>query len=668
MDNVPSTKRSKTEDRAALKTARAPLLAAVAAVFGRPIQWRSRGADMLVLAQKYDGSGVVARLVHEMLAPPHLYRALRLGDPLSSVFRKFRDHLPLPMPVWKMAMQCCDTEALLWVYNHARRTLRASSKETDVLIVNDSLKLLQKLSVERLSHDKALQYAAMWGRTAIVEWLHSRYPTLCDRSAIQGALLQKRKDVVTWLSQNCQACQSNLANEFGIIERATLDRDMESVKFYCSVDACFVDKAVSCALRYFEDEEQPLIDEIMESFPDAPLKMSVAIAVRTGHSDFVKTYFKRGQNVIDLVCSAPMPNLDLVKWLHERGASCTTRGMNMAAARGYLDIVKWLHAHRSEGCTAEAMDLAVSHGFQKVVVWLHDNRSEGCTSEAMDFAANCGYFTILQWLHRHGKACTTDAMDLAAQRGYMKILQWLHKNRSEGCTADAMDLAAEHGHLTIVQWLHANRTEGCTSNAMDLAAQRGHLDVVKWLHENRSEGCTTNAMDWAARHGHLQVVQWLHEHRSEGCTTLAMDWAAENGHLGIIKWLHENRSEGCTTDAMDVAAKKGLFTIVKWLHLNRTEGCSIRGILKAATHGHLKIVRYLHNAYPSHQMTQLIHINHINDVKIINFLVKECGVDRRKLMKATTRLSVVLQMKPCQLDAIRLFIEQIVPSSQKNLQ
>ena len=257
--------------------------------------------------------------------------------------------------------------------------------------------------------------------------------------------------------------------------------------------------------------------------------------------DLLKVVYSETNSFLGINCVLDeAKSFEIIKYLTEMGASCSTVAMDNAVRRRDFEIVKWLHLNRTEGCSTEAMDSAASCGNMDMVEWLHLNRSEGCTTSAMNWAPRTGHFEVVKFLHYYRtEGCTAEAMDRAAGSGYLEIVKFLHYNRTEGCTTDAMDEAAKNGNLEIVKWLHLNRTEGCSNRAMDYAALYGHIEIVKFLHVNRSEGCTTNAMDGAAEKGYYEVVKWLHLNRSEGCK-YALVGAARYGDMKITRYLVEN--------------------------------------------------------------------------------------------------------------------------------
>lgn len=91
-------------------------------------------------------------------------------------------------------------------------------------------------------------------------------------------------------------------------------------------------------------------------------------------------------------------HLEVLKWLHQSGALCTTSAMEWAARNSRLSVATWLHLNRSEGCTEEAMDDAAACDNSDVVLFLHHNRHEGCGMLASACVADFGEMKIVQWL------------------------------------------------------------------------------------------------------------------------------------------------------------------------------------------------------------------------------------------------------------------------------
>ncbi|OQR90775.1 hypothetical protein ACHHYP_05251 [Achlya hypogyna] len=187
--------------------------------------------------------------------------------------------------------------------------------------------------------------------------------------------------------------------------------------------------------------------------------------------------------------------------------------------------------------TRGVLDLLCRYGDLDMVRFLHLHGAS-CSKDAMDWAASAGHLHVVKFLHEYRReGCTTDALDNAAKHGHLHVVEFLDQYRHEGATTKAMDEAAVHGHLHIVKYLHYHRREGCTKYGMDRAALEGHLAILQFLHSHRYEGCTVNAINWAAQHGHLDIVRFLHTHRKEGYTANALKWAAQNNHRDVVHFL-----------------------------------------------------------------------------------------------------------------------------------
>ncbi|EGG18665.1 ankyrin repeat-containing protein [Cavenderia fasciculata] len=292
-------------------------------------------------------------------------------------------------------------------------------------------------------------------------------------------------------------------------------------------------------------------------------------------------------------------HLNILQYLHQnRYEGCTIDAMNGAALNGHLNILQWLRNNRTEGCSTNAMDnaksleivkflhvngktcttLAIDNACLKgdldIVQFLFENRTEGCTQHAIINDCKSGNFDLIKFLlNARNQVCTPEAVDSAIKKKCsLEIIKYLDKE----CTINGLKHTFKNDRLDtldLIQYLYQRfpkTTNTWDALTFDLAAVAGKLDIVKFLHENK-KACTIKTMDHAAEFGNLDIVQFLHFNRTEGCTIQAMDISK---NLEVIKFLHFNRTEGCTTKCMDNAARRGDIETVEWLHKNRTEGCT----------------------------------------------------------------------------------------------
>ncbi|KAF4043314.1 putative ankyrin repeat region domain-containing protein [Phytophthora infestans] len=211
-------------------------------------------------------------------------------------------------------------------------------------------------------------------------------------------------------------------------------------------------------------------------------------------------------------------NKELVQHLHQNPAHA-----------GHLAVVQWLPLNRTESCTTSGMDKAAAYGYKEVVKWLRPLRGLQLLGDryAMDGARN---LLMLEWLHANTEARNTQkAMDKAAERGLLE-----QKNPTIS-TKGTVDLAAANGHVEVGEWLIENSLVYFSTEAMDRAAASGHLEVVTWLSLNRSERCTKAAMDGAAAGGHLEEVKWFSAYCEAGGSFVTTEKVSINGHVDVVK-------------------------------------------------------------------------------------------------------------------------------------
>lgn len=365
----------------------------------------------------------------------------------------------------------------------------------------------------------AASVAATRGNLEMLKWLHARQMGRCCAWTLRVAAEQGHFEVVKWVYTQYQSI-----SVIDPLDQIARNGHYEVLKWVLERANTFPNRGAAEDRRWSCE--------------------AISQTARDGHLDVLQLFFQDSGDDGDLLdMAAGCGVLDLAKWLHENGASCSTDAMDEAALNGHQHVVEWLHHNRDEGCTFNAMDGAAFQNHLDVLMWLHHHRSEGCSTVAMDAAAESGFLRIVIWLHANRfEGCTPEAMDFAALNGFLHVVQWLHLHRAEGCTTQAMDSAAGTGDHIMVEWLHSNRQEGCTVKAMDAAATGGYLDMVIWLHTHRSEGCSINAISGAAANGHLKIVIWLYKNKSLSCDEDMLAQAAANGHLSVLKWLHVNHS------------------------------------------------------------------------------------------------------------------------------
>ncbi|EQC32443.1 hypothetical protein SDRG_09770 [Saprolegnia diclina VS20] len=312
--------------------------------------------------------------------------------------------------------------------------------------------------------------------------------------------------------------------------------------------------------------------------------------------------------MMDLV--AMSGNLELLMWLHEAGAVCSTAAMDGAAMNGHYDSVVFLHSARTEGCTMAAATAATVNGHASIARFLLEQRTEGVDP-------------TLQFIQPHREHVThsvrgetqLEAVDLVAARvqlsdagltvivekGGLATLQYIYaRGYLKRMTKQVLELAVAKQDHAILRYILGcvdrenprppSDDEWLPTDTPDTTFSFDPLDPSPF---DRWEGC--KVMELAAFNGDLTSLELLHKSRLRVGSERAIAFAAYRNHLHVLDWLLKNRRDGCGEDAMALAAAAGHFDVVRWLHevygLWRTHAA----LASAAYIGHMAMATYLLN-------------------------------------------------------------------------
>ena len=107
------------------------------------------------------------------------------------------------------------------------------------------------------------------------------------------------------------------------------------------------------------------------------------------------------ENVDVIYFAAKNGKLEAVRYLTEKGASCTVDAMDMASLNGHLEIVKYLHLNRSEGCFLALVVSSRSCYFEIVKFLVENGLGINRIQEAIDSAKIFGHPEVAKYLEDH---------------------------------------------------------------------------------------------------------------------------------------------------------------------------------------------------------------------------------------------------------------------------
>lgn len=148
-----------------------------------------------------------------------------------------------------------------------------------------------------------------------------------------------------------------------------------------------------------------------------------------------------------------------------------------AARNGYLQLCKRVYRIKDG---SKLCDEAAEHGHLDILNWLHQ-KGAPMDQLVMSYAAYGGNIHILEYLHQLNVDKNIFACVDAARGGHMHVLKWL-RQRDYPWDPMVCASAAKSGHLEILKYLIA---EGCPcgNDAVIHAAYNRHHHVLLWFKE-----------------------------------------------------------------------------------------------------------------------------------------------------------------------------------------
>ena len=342
--------------------------------------------------------------------------------------------------------------------------------------------------------------------------------------------------------------------------------------------------------------------------------------IEHGHLHIVEFLHETGVDLaydspLSLLMAARFGHLDIVKYLHHHVDEFNDPDIVESALEetDHLEVIEYLSEHITDpSIYTKALWNAVTTGNVDLVRFLHERGADITAADnfALFTAAYAGHIKTIEYLCEHGAKLDLyydDALQRAALSGRLDIIKLLHDPDSPYNDAIFVN-AAYIGRLDIVQYLHEQGADITAHEqaAFYYAAQNGDLELVKYLHENGvdihriSQG--TTPLISAAYYGQLDVIKYLHEqgadihHMNEDHHT-AIICASAYGHLDTVKYLHKHGADISANDDMALiqAALNGRIDILAYLHEQGGDlsAWEDQPLISAAEEGENKVITYL---------------------------------------------------------------------------
>lgn len=176
--------------------------------------------------------------------------------------------------------------------------------------------------------------------------------------------------------------------------------------------------------------------------------------------------------------------------------------------------------------------------------------------DTVSYAAGTGNLELVEYLIEKGAKIDNDAVDEAGKSGNLDIIKYLLGDEvifngkkiklPEGCKPAkisdyAVGKAIKSGHLHIVKYLVDEKGQNIYTNSLHDAIDNGHLHVIKYLLDEKQKIFTdvlfTNLLPDAIKNGYLDIVKYLVEEKGAKIDDWAIANAIRNGNLDLINYL-----------------------------------------------------------------------------------------------------------------------------------
>ncbi|EFA75089.1 hypothetical protein PPL_11163 [Heterostelium album PN500] len=355
--------------------------------------------------------------------------AARLGDMESLMFLHYNRTEGCSTRALDAACANGYMHIVLWLHNH--RTEGCSTDAIDQAAGNGHLEIVQFLLANRTEGftEKAISNSSRRGFLEIVKLLHATGKANVTTDAMDRAALDGHLDVIRFLNENrSEGCTVEAINN------AASGGFLECVKFLHEnrSEGCNRYAVHFAAINGFLDVVRYLLENRTEGGCYDTLERA---SLNSNPEVFQYLYLNtpnRGdcENVMDLF--ARCKDTAGLEWCKNNTTlKCSKFAYRVAVEHESLEGLKWVQANTTHALTStdNLLDKAASLNNLEIVKYLHD-AGLSCSTEAMDQAKD---LSILEFLHHNTtQGCTTRALGRAIEDQDLPRIKFLMKNRTEG--------------------------------------------------------------------------------------------------------------------------------------------------------------------------------------------------------------------------------------------
>lgn len=182
-------------------------------------------------------------------------------------------------------------------------------------------------------------------------------------------------------------------------------------------------------------------------------------------------------------------NLDFLQKLHDEGTEFGWTVCEDATYTGNLEILKFLKKIGNGWNDRITMKASASAGKLEILRWMHENGCS-CSRDTFDYAMKSRNLEVLNWLRDTGCPWGESLLCSAVCSGDLHVLEWISKNGfvfEDTTLYAATKMAAGRSCVEILEFL-AGFVELDVPKLAKIAFRSGQYENFRWLTEKIGRG------------------------------------------------------------------------------------------------------------------------------------------------------------------------------------
>lgn len=270
-----------------------------------------------------------------------------------------------------------------------------------------------------------------------------------------------------------------------------------------------IDNKNNNAIKYLHENH-----DLIDKYRDFSVNLYES-AINTNNIEYIKYLYEHNYiwNESTWINAINSSNIEILDYLYDNNCPYKFEKIcKYTAKNGNLNILKYLH-EKGFPLNIKVAQKAAKHGHYDILVYLHENK---CPWDGMICAYSLykRHYECFKYAYDNGCQINKYCYEAIAQNGNLELFKYLHNNeiqlRRYECIwdEDTCSDAAWYQNFDILKYAHEN---GCPWDEVTgiYIVHYNNLEMLKYLHINK---CPLNekVFERAAQQGSLECLIFLH--------------------------------------------------------------------------------------------------------------------------------------------------------------